>query len=229
LKPGPVIQAGLILSGLAAGVLLGVTGGMQPVAQARQQTAAAPVPVELNTVAPPPAARTPLDKPVSLESAFGRSELSGNRVTRVPPSPLWELGFDRRWDVVLEMKPPRPGADLPPEPAPDELQEPESGLADLKAEYEFSNLPPEAQTRALSGVKDLREGTALLKEGERSFRRDDREGMQGRQKMKDAAVLFRSAVEKFEFALRTAPQDRELLDLIQEAKANLYFCMKHGR
>jgi hypothetical protein len=40
--------------------------------------------------------------------------------------------------------------------------------------------------------------------------------------------MLRDAITKFEVALRAAPNDRELLDLIQDAKANLYFCMKHG-
>jgi hypothetical protein len=226
---GPTIRTVLILGGLAGGAALGYIGGSQPVPEtATQQQAQAAAPVVLNTAAPLEAPHLPLSSPLSLESAFGRSELTGAQVDRVAANPLHELSFDRRWDVVLEMRPPKPGAELPPEPASDEVAEPEPDTAAVEDTYDFKHLPADARARALEGLKALRDGTEVLRQGEQEFRRRGSEGAEGRQKIRNAAVMLRDAITKFEVALRAAPNDRELLDLIQDAKANLYFCMKHG-
>ena len=39
---------------------------------------------------------------------------------------------------------------------------------------------------------------------------------------------LRDARDKLESALKLAPQHPELLRLMQEVKANLYICLKHG-
>jgi hypothetical protein len=209
---------------------LGYVGGSQPVleTEASHRHAQAAAPVVLNTAAPLEAPHVPIASPLSLESAFGRSELTGTQVDRVAANPLHELGFDRRWDVVLEMRPPKPGAELPPQPATDEVIEPEPDTTAGSDTYDFQNLPADARARASEGLKALRDGTELLRQGEQEFRKRGQDGVEGRRKIREAAVMLREAIKKFEVALRAAPTNRELLDLIQEAKANLYFCMKHG-
>ncbi len=226
-----IVPAVLIVSGFAFGAALGVHGGTRPLPAElavvpMQETA--PSPIELNTGKPPSSQRVPLAKPVSLEGAFGRSELSGSEVKRVPANPLSELNIDRRWDIALDLRPPRPGLDLPSAPAADEVNEPEPGTTELREQYDFSALPQDARARAQDGVKALREGAAILREGEKSFREPGQAGLEGRKKVREAAVLLRHAGEQLASALRVAPGNRELLDLLQESKALLYFCLKHG-
>jgi hypothetical protein len=236
MRVGSIIRNVLILGGIAGGVALGVHGGMQPVPQPAgaatgadgTQVGQAPSPIVLNTATPPDVPRLPLSKPLSLESTFGRSELTGVKVSRVPSNPLNELSFERRWDVVLAMKPPKPGADVAPNAATDEVTEPKRSEATVEATYNFKGLPQDAQNRAQAGLKALRDGTDLLREGEQQFRNQGREGLEGRQKIRDAALILRDAISNFEAALRAAPTNRDLLNLMQESKANLYFCMKHG-
>ncbi|MBX3458904.1 MAG: hypothetical protein KF696_02925 [Planctomycetes bacterium] len=226
---GGLVRNVLIFGGLAAGGVMAVYGAVRPVNGGGEQVSdAKPSPVVLNTARPPERPVIPLAKPVSLESGFGRTELTGVATKAVPINPLDELVIDRRWDVRNELPPPKPSSDLPPARASDEVAEPKSEPSTVHAEYDFSNLPPEARARANEGVQALKEGTAMLKEGDRLFRRPGEEGQEGRRKIREAANILRNAKEKLEAALRLAPDNRDLHELLREAKANIYTCMKHG-
>jgi hypothetical protein len=225
-----LVRNALIVAGVAVGGILAVSGAIgseeEPTEQGQQQAAATPI--LLNVARPPELGSTPLGNPLSLESPFGRSELTGIPVKRVPADPLEELDFDRSWDHSSTIKVPLPPADLPPEPATDEVAEPKHDAASLEDEPELDDLPAEARQRADAALVSLRSGTKLLKEGMREFRLPGDEGREGSRKVKEAADLLRDARDKLESALKLAPQHPELLRLMQEAKANLYICMKHG-
>lgn len=226
------LRNGLIFAGIAAGGVLAVVqvvgaAGGQDADEGEEEVVAQPV--VLNTARPPELGKTPLSRPVSLESGFGRSELTGMPVSKVPENPLDEIPIDRRWDVNLALKPPRPPSDLPPARATDEvvqIDEPEEASA--RESFRFQNLPPEARSIADNALVSLKEGTATLKKGMSQFRRPGQEGKEGQQMIREAAELLRDARDKLSSALELAPQDPELLRLMQEAKANLYICIKHG-
>jgi hypothetical protein len=225
-----LVRNALIVAGVAVGGILAVSGaigGEEETTEQGQQQATA-TPILLNVARPPELGSTPLGNPLSLESPFGRSELTGIPVKRVPADPLEELDFDRSWDHSSTIKVPLPPADLPPEPATDEVAEPKHDAASLEDEPELDDLPAEARQRADAALVSLRSGTKLLKEGMREFRLPGDEGREGSRKVKEAADLLRDARDKLESALKLAPQHPELLRLMQEAKANLYICMKHG-
>jgi hypothetical protein len=220
----------LIFAGLAVGGTLAILGAMKQGEESDQpgEQMAEELPILLNTARPPELGKTPLEKPISLESPFGRSELTGMSVTHVPDNPLEELNFDRRWDVSLALKPPKPPSDLPPEQAPDEVLEPEAPKESSRPKVSLDDLPNESKGHAEAAIISLRDGTKLLTEGMREMRLPGKEGAEGRQKIRDAADLLRDARDKLEQALKLAPQHAELLRLMQEVKANLYICMKHG-
>lgn len=227
------IRNGLIFAGIGVGGVLAVKGAIatRQVAEQPTEQQASASPILLNTAKPPELGKSPLAKPLSLESAFGRSEFTGVAVNHVPLSPLDELDYDRRWDVALAKKPPRPSApptDLPPQPASDEVAEPERRESSLQEDVNLDDLPNEARKRADDALVSLRDGTRLLKEGMNTFRRPGEEGVQGSRKIREAANLLRDARDKLDAALKLAPQHPELLRLMQEAKANLYICLKHG-
>jgi hypothetical protein len=230
MQPVAWIRNALIFAGLAAGgafaIVQAVSSGPEESQPAGQVAEASPI--MLNTAKPPAQAKTPLNKPLSLESAFGRSELTGLPVSHVPDNPLDELDFDRRWDVSMALRPPKPPADLPPERASDEVVEPQTDDNSLNTDPELADLPNEAKQRAEAALVSLRDGTKLLKEGMNEFRRPGEEGVEGSRKVRKAADLLRDARDKLENALKLAPQHPELLRLMQEAKANLYICLKHG-
>jgi hypothetical protein len=220
-----LIFAGVVVGGILA--VMGAISGNEESAESDPEQVAA-TPILLNVARPPELGSTPLGNPLSLESPFGRSELTGIAVKRVPADPLEELDFDRQWDHSSTMKVPLPPADLPPEPATDEVAEPKRDEASLEEDPELDDLPAEARQRADAALVSLRSGSKLLKEGMREFRLPGEEGREGSRKVKEAADLLRDARDKLESALKLAPQHPELLRLMQEAKANLYICLKHG-
>jgi hypothetical protein len=217
-----------VLAGLIAGAGLAVARGGAALDDDVLQEQSPPAPVVLNTAVPAPPEHALLANPVSLEGAFGRGELTGESVASVPQDPLQELELDRRWDVALALAVPRPSGDLPPARAADERQEPRADAALLQREPDFSRLPPEARAGAANGLRELRQGYELLRDGDRLYREAGEAGQQGRLKIRQAAERFRGAINLLETALRFAPGDRELLILLREAKAGLYHCMKHG-
>ena len=231
MQPIAIIRNGLIFLGIIVGGALAIgqaVSGGDDEGGGDGQTTVAASPILLNTAKPAETARTPLAKPLSLESAFGRSELTGLPINHVPSNPLEELDFDRRWDVSLAMRPPKPPADLPPERAKDEVVEPETDDTSLQSDVELADLPNEARQRAEAALISLRDGSKLLKEGMNEFRRPGEAGQEGRRKVRESADLLRDARDKLESALKLAPQHPELLRLMQEVKANLYICLKHG-
>lgn len=225
-----ILRNGLIFAGIVVGGGLAILGAIQggDEEQPAGDDTVAEAPILLNTAKPPSLGKTPLAKPISLESPFGRSELTGLPVTHVPDSPLDELDFNRSWDVSLELKPPRPPSDLPPEKASDEIVEPEPAESSLKTDADLDDLPSESRQHAQAALVSLRDGTKLLTEGLKEMRRSGQEGVEGRRKIREAAELLRDSRDKLELALKLAPQNPELLRLMQETKANLYICLKHG-
>lgn len=230
MQPIALIRNGLIFAGIAVGGLLAVTGAIASTEEARaaETEHVAASPILLNVAKPPDLGSTPLSGPLSLESPFGRSELTGQPVRRVPQNPLEELDFDRSWDHVSAARVALPPADLPPEPATDEVAEPKRDETSLEGEPDLDDLSPQARQRADAAVVSLRSGTKLLKEGMNEFRQTGEAGREGSRKIREAADLLRDARDKLESALKLAPQHPELLRLMQEAKANLYICLKHG-
>ncbi|MCC7509801.1 MAG: hypothetical protein IT464_10535 [Planctomycetes bacterium] len=232
---GGLLRNVFIFSGIAAGGAMAIWGAARPIEGADEIAVAQNAsPIVLNTARPPDRPLIPLAKPISLEKGFGRTELTGIPTRVVPPNALDELNLDRRWDGLptrepdAEVKTPLPSSELPPPKATDEVSEPTSDDAALQDEYHFNDLPAEARARALEGLKSLKEGTELLKEGDREFRQPGETGMEGRRKIREAAKILRVAKDKLEAALRIVPDNRDLLELVRDAKANLYTCMKHG-
>lgn len=230
MHPVAIVRNALIFAGLAGGAVFAISAAIatKPETEDGQQQAAIS-PIVLNTARPPDLGQTPLNKPISLESGFGRTELTGEEVMRVPENPLDELIFDRRWDISLRLTPPKPPTDLPPEPASDEVGEPEPLDTPVKDEYHLGDLPNAARQHADAAIADYKEGTKLLKEGMRESRLPGQEGRDGREKVATAADLLRDARDNLTKALELAPNHPELLHLMQETKANLYICLKHGR
>ena len=230
MHPVAIIRNVLIFAGIAGGAALAIlaaVSGPDPAEEQQQQVADSPI--VLNTAKPPELGKTPLNKPISLESGFGRSELTGEEVLRVPENPLDELIFDRRWDISISLTPPAPPTDLPPAKASDEVGEPAAEDASLKDDYHLADLPNEARTYADEAVTALKKGTNLLKEGMKESRMPGQAGREGRKKVADAADFLRDARDKLTKALQLSPNHAELLHLMQETKANLYICLKHGR
>jgi hypothetical protein len=230
MHPVALLRNALIFAGIGVGGALAIAGAVSSrdeVEGAREQTADTK-PILLNVARPPELGSTPLSRPLSLEMPFGRLELTGIAVKTVPQNPLDELDIDRRWDHSTREKPPLPPADLPPAAAPDEVQEPVRDESSLEDEPDWADMPGEARQRAEEALVSLRSGTKTLKAGMREFRQPGEVGIEGSRKIREAADLLRDARDKLESALKLAPQHPELLRLMQEAKANLYICMKHG-
>jgi hypothetical protein len=216
--------------GVIAGGLLAFAGLVREVEAPEAEPEVAPAdPVRLRTARPPRQAYVPLANPASLDGAFGRSELTGVQTRSVPMDPLASLTFERRWDAVLDAPPVDPATELNVPRAGDEVIEPEISEALPRAEPLLRSLTGEARDRAEEGLASAHRGTELLKEGMQQFRSPGQAGLEGRQKIRDAADLLRDARDKFDAALRLAPDNRELWRVIQETKANLYAAMKHGR
>ena len=230
MHPVALVRNVLIFAGIAGGGALAIMGAVSS-DEAEQQSSqqVADQPIVLNTAKPPDLGTTPLAKPISLESGFGRSELTGEEVLRVPDNPLDELLFDRRWDIQLALTPPKPPTDLPPEKASDEVGEPDHEDSSIKDDFYLSDLPNDARKHADEAIADLKEGTRFLKEGMRESRLPGQEGKDGRAKVATAADFLRDARDSLTKALQLSPNHPELLHLMQETKANLYICIKHGR
>jgi hypothetical protein len=220
----------LLAIGVIAGGLLAFAGFVREVEAPEQAEQPAPAdPVKLRTARPPRQTHVPVGNPASLDGAFGRSEITGVQTRSVPLDPLHSLAFERRWDAVLDAPPVDPATGLNVPRAADEVLEPEISEALPQAEPLLRTLTGEARMRAEEGLASMHRGTELLKEGMQQFRRPGQAGLDGRQKIRDAADLLRDARDKFDAALRLAPDNRALWRVIQETKANLYAAMKHGR
>jgi hypothetical protein len=225
-----VVRNVLIFAGIGVGGVLAIAGAIKSNEDANQNNEpVAAAPIVLNTAKPPDLGMTPFGKPVSLGSAFGRTELTGQAVLHVPANPLDELDFDRSWDVQLNLRAPKLPIDLPPDPASDEVSEPERDDTSLKKDPELSDLPAEARRHADEALVSLRNGTEALKEGMRQARMPGEEGVAGNRRIREAADMLRDSRDKLTLALEAAPNHPVLLRLMQETKANLYVCLKHGR
>lgn len=217
----------LIVGGVAGGVALTVRGAIAELPAADHAGQAAPQPVTLNTARPPALPPAPLQNPLSLESVYGRGELTGQAVRRVPADPLEEVNLDRRWDVTLELPPPRVDNDLPAAKAGDEVAEPVATGAS-QDEFDLSDLPEAAKAAAASGQDCLRQGMTLLRDGREMVQRmgSDNDRREGQKKLEDATQMLEDARDHFRRALQLAPNHAALLALLQEAKAGIYSVTK---
>jgi hypothetical protein len=225
-----IVRNGLIFLGIIAGGVLALLGFIREVDKPEEVAQKdEPAPIQLQTARPVRPEVVPLSGPASLDSGFGRTELTGITTHSVSANPLRELAFDRRFEVVLDAPPPPPPADLPEARAPDEVLEPEVGDSSLQEHDQLGTLSGEAAAHAEQGLVTLRAGTKMLKEGMNEFRLPGQEGLDGRRKIRESADILRDARDHLYVALRHAPGDPDLLRLMQETKANLYAAMKHGR
>lgn len=230
MHPVAIARNVLIFAGIAGGAFFAISAARGGVTdESGTDEPAVSSPIVLNTAKPVDLGKAPLSEPLSLEKGFGRSELTGEQVVRVPESPLEELSFDRRWDISLALTPPKPPTDLPPDKATDEVGEPEPEDVVENDEFHLAHLPNEARKIAEDAADDYRTGTSLLKAGLKESRLPGQEGKAGFEKMASAADLLTDARDKVTKALDYAPNDASLLSLMQKIKANLFVCKKYGR
>lgn len=224
----------LILGGIAAGALIAVHAAVKrPEGGPEVQRAEPQVPVILNTARTQPGPVVQLGRPLSLESAMGRSELTGREVLRVPADPLFELDIVRDHDSAPGRIPPLPAIERQPRKADDEFSPGDDPAVPAQARggEALAGLPIAARESAESGLKELEAGNQLMHDGLAILRGqkagetlDDVD-----KKLSAARRHFETARNQFREALGFAPEHSGLLDLIQEAKTNLYTCSKHGR
>lgn len=180
--------------------------------------------VQLNTAAPPTLPVIQLARPVALEQPFGRTLLTGTYVESVPRDPLETLEVDRRFDGAGLPASFRPPTDLPAAPASDEVREepkhPGAQAPSVPQDDEFAHLPQEVRERVTTARNLYTRARALMSEVAPIHR--DWSSKQGQ-----AADLLKQARDEVTLALRGAPGERVLLDLMQEIKADLYSANKH--
>jgi len=178
-------------------------------------------PVLLNTATPPVAPVLQLSKPSSIEQAFGRSQLTGEQVEDVPRDPLASLEIDRRFDAGMPPAVYKAPADLPAQPASDEVREPPRAPkgAEIR-EDEFADLPEGARKRVSAAQTLYKQARELMDAVVPNH-------PEWSAKQRDAAELLKKARDELYQALAEAPGSRALLDLMQQVKADLYACNKH--
>ncbi len=224
------VRNGLIFAGMAAGGAVAIAAAAKAPESADNGPVAA-TPVVLNTARPLELPLAQLGKPVSLDSAFGRTEVTGIATFRVPADPLGELGVNREFDGNLDLEPPKTATDLPPQKAADEFipgEEPKAGTPTTKVAVSLADLPKEAKESAEAGKAALEEGNRLLQEGINLVRGVgvQRDLNEGDRLLAEAARQFEAARDHLREALIRAPNHPGLLDMMQEAKANLFNARK---
>lgn len=223
----------LIFGGMVIGGFLCVRAAMQPAQTAPEGGPEAGAPVVLNTARPADAPIAQLGKPISLESPFGRTEVTGIATFRVSPDPLSELGVDRQYDGAIDLKPPELTPDLPPQKAADEVvprDDDDPAPLELPGNISLDDLPKDARAAADAGKADLEKGNRLLVDGLALVRGSGgaRNAREGNLLLADAARCFESARDNFRIALSYSPNHSGVLELMQEAKANLFTARKHS-
>lgn len=225
------VRNGLIFAGLGMGAFFAIRAASRPAESEAGPALEPTVPVVLNTARPAEPPLAMLARPVSLESPMGRSEITGILTLRVSPDPLSDLGVNRDFDGNIDLPPPRVVADLPAAKAADETV-PGSDDAPVPAPTAVAqgldDLPKEARDLADQGKAALDQGNRLLAEGLRMVRGGGRDARDGNRLLADAARHFESARDSFRDALARVPNHPGLIELIQEAKANLFTARKHG-
>jgi len=228
------IRNTLILAGIGAGALIAVQSALKTPPAPPQAPADASRAVILNTARAAPAPVAMLARPLSLDSAFGRSELGGVRVFGAPADPLFELDIERRYDRIVLGLPPMPSVDGRPIRAEDEViagEDERPARPARVSDERLADLPQGARQSADSGRVELQEGNKLMHEG-LAILRGDKEGTtldEPDRLLSRAARHFEAARDQLRAALAFAPEHRALLEMLQEAKTNLYTCMKHSR
>lgn len=178
-------------------------------------------PVVLNTASPPQAPVLQLSKPASIEQPFGRTLLTGVQVEDVPRDPLLALNVERRWDSGAPAPIYKAPADLPAQPATDEVREPPRPAKPSEIpQSELSDLPAEARKRVESAQKLHKQARELMEAVAPNH-------PDWSAKQREAADLLKRARDDLYVALNEAPGSRVLLDLMQQVKADLYACNKH--
>lgn len=227
------VRNGLIFAGIGIGGALAIRAATAPAPTPENQGPQAGAPVVLNTARPADAPVARLGKPVSLESPFGRTEITGIPTFRLSPDPLNDLGVNREYDGSIDLSPVKMETDLPPAKAPDEVQpreDVEPAPVAPSRSVSLDDLPKDARQHADAGKADLDQGNQLLIDGLSMVRGggDARQRQEGNLKLADAARFFESARDHFREALLRAPNHPGVLELVQEAKANLFTARKHG-
>lgn len=190
-------------------------------AEGEDASAKSGAPVLLNTANPPTAPVLQLSKPTSIEQAFGRSLLTGVQVEDVPRDPLASLAIDRRWDAGMPPAVYKAPADLPAQPASDEVREPpRPAKAGEIRDDEYEDLPVEARKRVVVAQKLYKKARELMEAVVPNH-------PDWSAKQREAAELLKNARDELYQALAEAPGSRALLDLMQQVKADLYACNKH--
>lgn len=225
LRPISWTRNTLIVLGALAGAWISLSGLLsRGPASGNGPEPATVAAVQLNTAAPPALPVIQLARPVALEQPFGRTLLTGAYVETVPRDPLETLDIDRRYDGAGLPASFRPPTDLPVAPASDEVREeprhPGTQAPSLPQDDEFAHLPQDVRERVSSARGLYARARALMSEVAPNHR--DWSSKQGQ-----AADLLKQARDEMTLALRGAPGERVLLDLMQEIKADLYSANKH--
>ncbi len=212
-----IIALGVV--GMLSLIAMGALSRDKP--QGEDGVAKSGAPVVLNTAAPPMAPLLQLSKPISIEQPFGRSLLTGALVEDVPRDPLAGLNFERRWDMGMPPSVYRAPADLPAQPAGDEVREPpkQTTPREIPAD-EFEGLPAAARKHVETAQKLYQQAQKLIEAVAPNH-------PEWSSKQGEAAEILKKARDEMYQALSLAPDSRPLLDLMQQIKADLYACNKH--
>lgn len=225
------VRNGLIFAGLGMGGFLAVRAAARPAQALDGADAPQSAPVVLNTARPAESPVAMLAKPISLESPFGRTEITGIATFRVSPDPLSDLGVNRDFDGNIDLPPPKGASDLPPAKAADEVvpgnDDQPVPVRPLNG-FGLDDLPKEAREFADLGRAALEEGNKLLTEGLDKVRGGGRNAQEGNRILGEAARQFEAARDHFRDALARVPNHAGVIDLIQQAKANLFTARKHA-
>lgn len=214
-----VIRESLIFAGLAAGGALAVLGALdgRPGEPPEGTSAEPAAPCLLPALGGSQVASVDLRKPVSIETAFGRSLLTGTYVESVEADPIDALGIDGMWDPLNMDRSAR--ADLPEKAAPDAVEDPQDLIPEGPDEADLETLSGSAAEIASRAETLLDEGLAL----EKSTSRDRADW---NETMTRAAKLYEEARDLLQRALEDDPENPVLLDLMRVAKAALYGARK---
>lgn len=227
------VRNALIFGGIAVGGAFAIRAATAPAEVADDDISKLAPPVVLNTARPPASTMSQLGKPVSLESPFGRTEITGIATFRVSPDPLSDIGINRDFDGAIDLKPAQMVSDLPAKKAAEEVaprEDAEPAPAKAVSGINLDDLPKDAREHADNGKSALDSGNALLIDGLEIVRSvaTTAKRAEGNQMLADAARFFEQARDHFREALLRAPNHPGVLELIQEAKANLFTARKHG-
>ncbi|MDH5642525.1 MAG: hypothetical protein OEY28_14650 [Nitrospira sp.] len=213
----------LIFAGLAGGGWFAVSAAIEPSADKKDDKRTARgeqryAVIEVAGEATPAPDIIPIVRPLSIESAFGRSLLTGEEGGGDQGDPLEMLDIDRTWDVVLAL--PEPVTDLRREipRASDEVEErePVASGRDLK------DLPDKVRELAENAKELIEEALTMMRASAPNRPEWNEVAAEAAGKLGEARDLLTKALD-------AVPEHRAMLDLMREAKAALYAANKSRR